>query len=1184
MNSIDHTPVYASFQVGACVLGRLACLSLLVLGTRLPAASLYWDGAGGSWGTPASWSTDPSEPLPDPAAAPGSGDTALFSIAGITNLHDVVLDADQAAAKLRVLDSATGGVTLLGTGAPRLLSLGSGGIEVASGSGPLTIGSVTAGHGVTLSLAASQSWTNSSASPLTVNGAVTNSAAATLTLAGNGRGRFVLNGPVSNGAGATALALTGTGTVTLAAANTYSNGTTLSSASTLVIGHNQALGSGALTVNSGSVRVENHPRALANKVVLNATSGSFWAGDASLTLTGNGATPAVAITRNAAPTIHIVNTAPMTISGVFSLCDSSLPNNNPQGPALASGANLLISGDIIECNAGNTPSANNRGAKFVFNGAGANLTLTGTNGFGAGANIGRSTEINAAVGSAFNSVTVGRPAGSDKAIAPFGRSVLYTNSGVGFYLMALEDGLTITNDFSLGASTSNDGARPIGFDGTHDLSLGGAFLLGASVTFPNLATGTLSFSGTLNTYSRILTIQGPGTTVFASNSVITGTTGGIGKQGPGTLTLAGFSDTPGPTTLNGGTVVLDYTLANASRLTPGTNATTALTLGGVDLQLKGGSYAQTLGSGGGTTIGSGQSRVRRTAGGTSTIALGAITRNATVGGVIDFASGVASTTTGNTGGLLGGYGCATVDGADWAVGGGPVTPLSAYDSFAVPGTDKNILLTGSGSTAGTSVSTLKIVPAAPGESLTLGGLVTLSRGGLLFLGSEDYAITGGSLRGRTEYQGDLCIHTYGSGTLTIGSQIANGNTMSLVKAGPGTLTLTCPTNSYSGPTFLNNGVLAVAASNSLGSGVSGNTLVLNGGTLRATSGFAMSRAVTLNFNGGTFQVDNGTLELGGLVGGSYGALKKTGAGTLLLSNTNLFNGPVIISEGTLKMGSASPLGISSTVANRSISPVTVEAAGVLDLAGQTNFIGAFTLDGGRVADSVGGGQLGAYRFTLQSGLVEAVLTDVVVPNASNPSHSINLYKRTSGNAVLAATNLYSGTTFIEAGTLTVNGALSASPVNVLSEGTLRGTGTLQRAVSLEGGTLAPGPAPSLPGTLTLGRHLLLGGSETASGTLRVAIGPAGHSKIVLTHPEALVHLENVQLDLAVSTGSSATLNAGMTIIDNRGNAPIQGTFVGLPEGASFETGGRPFTLTYAGGDGNDVVLTSTSKGTLITVR
>jgi hypothetical protein len=58
----------------------------------------------------------------------------------------------------------------------------------------------------------------------------------------------------------------------------------------------------------------------------------------------------------------------------------------------------------------------------------------------------------------------------------------------------------------------------------------------------------------------------------------------------------------------------------------------------------------------------------------------------------------------------------------------------------------------------------------------------------------------------------------------------------------------------------------------------------------------------------------------------------------------------------------------------------------------------------------------------------------------------------------------------------------------------------------------------------------------------------------------------------------------MTIIDNRGNAPIQGTFVGLPEGASFETGGRPFTLTYAGGDGNDVVLTSASKGTLITVR
>jgi hypothetical protein len=46
------------------------------------------------------------------------------------------------------------------------------------------------------------------------------------------------------------------------------------------------------------------------------------------------------------------------------------------------------------------------------------------------------------------------------------------------------------------------------------------------------------------------------------------------------------------------------------------------------------------------------------------------------------------------------------------------------------------------------------------------------------------------------------------------------------------------------------------------------------------------------------------------------------------------------------------------------------------------------------------------------------------------------------------------------------------------------------------------------------------------------------------------------------------------IIDNRGSAPVSGTFAGLPEGASVQAGSSRFTITYQGGDGNDVVLLS----------
>jgi hypothetical protein len=44
-------------------------------------------------------------------------------------------------------------------------------------------------------------------------------------------------------------------------------------------------------------------------------------------------------------------------------------------------------------------------------------------------------------------------------------------------------------------------------------------------------------------------------------------------------------------------------------------------------------------------------------------------------------------------------------------------------------------------------------------------------------------------------------------------------------------------------------------------------------------------------------------------------------------------------------------------------------------------------------------------------------------------------------------------------------------------------------------------------------------------------------------------------------------------IDNRGTHPIDGTFIGLPEGSVIWAGNYGFTVSYSGGDGNDFVLT-----------
>ena len=58
-----------------------------------------------------------------------------------------------------------------------------------------------------------------------------------------------------------------------------------------------------------------------------------------------------------------------------------------------------------------------------------------------------------------------------------------------------------------------------------------------------------------------------------------------------------------------------------------------------------------------------------------------------------------------------------------------------------------------------------------------------------------------------------------------------------------------------------------------------------------------------------------------------------------------------------------------------------------------------------------------------------------------------------------------------------------------------------------------------------------------------------------------------------------------TLIDNQGVNPIEGTFLGLPEGGSLDLGSqRVADITYLGGDGNDVTLTLQYRGSVITVR
>ena len=112
----------------------------------------------------------------------------------------------------------------------------------------------------------------------------------------------------------------------------------------------------------------------------------------------------------------------------------------------------------------------------------------------------------------------------------------------------------------------------------------------------------------------------------------------------------------------------------------------------------------------------------------------------------------------------------------------------------------------------------------------------------------------------------------------------------MTKADAGTLVLG-GTNTYTGATHINGGVLSINSDANLGAAPAVATLghlSFDGGTLETTASFELSanRGVAFGAGGGTFDVDaTTTLTYNGIAAGA-GALTKADAGTLELGGTN----------------------------------------------------------------------------------------------------------------------------------------------------------------------------------------------------------------------------------------------------------------------------------------------------------
>ncbi len=280
--------------------------------------------------------------------------------------------------------------------------------------------------------------------------------------------------------------------------------------------------------------------------------------------------------------------------------------------------------------------------------------------------------------------------------------------------------------------------------------------------------------------------------------------------------------------------------------------------------------------------------------------------------------------------------------------------------------------------------------------------------------------------------------------------------------------------------------------------------------------------------------------------------------TLGVAN-NLTNASFTGANGVLRLNNAAARATGLEI----VRSDTAAGINTIDLgANDTLNVGAIVVNDGSTIRKTGAG-------TLQ--VVGAAL-------AANSVLEVNAGQAIFSGAGAGTGNILSKT----AGQVIVNGSITGS-VTVDSGGSLAGTGRIGGFELRAGGTLAPGNGA---GTLTMGDATING------GTLALELLGAGQADRIVANAFTLTS----DLALTLNLGTFDPRVSGATsflVVDNLSANPIggigDGTEVGnflfsfngnrLAQNESFQANGIDFLINYAGGSGNDVVLTAVPEPT-----
>jgi fibronectin-binding autotransporter adhesin len=418
----------------------------------------------------------------------------------------------------------------------------------------------------------------------------------------------------------------------------------------------------------------------------------------------------------------------------------------------------------------------------------------------------------------------------------------------------------------------------------------------------DLSLGALS-TGAASTANQWVTLDGTSSASEVTGAITNG--GGVGgtlsvnKAGTGTWTLSGTNTYTGGTTVNNGTLRVDFNAAGApasdilyNGVTPG-----QVSVNGGNLSFAGKDNAASVQNLGavqiGGNLGGGSITLRPGSGsGTLTVNITGFTLNSAGTVNFDIAAGATLTNSGATANTF--IGQAAYFGNEFARFDASKNVVAAVDAnytaispTSTAGSSSYLRLDGAHTRGTTDLvfKGLRIGNTGNSQSLDLaGGFLTYSNSGLLYRGGSDnlYSIDNGTIRTSTANT-TLDFRVASGATLTINAQMAdnaNPNTSAFSKSGAGTLVV-AGSKSYTGRTAIYEGVYSIdtIATGGSGSGLGASTnaaanLYLYGGTLRYTGPTASTdRSFTVGPRGAVIDASGS------------GALTWTPAASIVFANT-----------------------------------------------------------------------------------------------------------------------------------------------------------------------------------------------------------------------------------------------------------------------------------------------------------